>query len=206
MEGYYAKPSALPQTVKCFVKCYAEMIQLAVHLDTDRLKGFFAGVLLSSCPLRNTRLYYFCKLHRRFHGLMLSCFNYPRSNPSGVSFLSVFKNYLRKLLTAIRIYNISCAYPLSAHAHIKRCIGMVGETSACVVKLERRNSQVKQNTVDLFYAQILKDRIYLRIIALYHLCGKSLKALLCDLYRIGISVYRYKSSAFSAVQFLSNSL
>ena len=136
MEGDDAEPPARGQTVKDGVEPLVQGVQLGVDRNADGLEGAARRVL---------RLAALCRGHgggddlgqlqRGQDGLLRPrCDNFARDLP-GIRFLTVVTQDAGQLLTVKGVDQIRGGGALLAHAHVKRCIGMIGEAARRIVQL-----------------------------------------------------------------------
>ena len=83
--------------------------------------------------------------------------------------LSIITNYAEQFRFTVIVHNVSCGQALTlVHPHIQRCIlTPVGKTAFRCIQLERRNSQIENDSIHFFDSEILQHVRHLCIIASY---------------------------------------
>lgn len=83
--------------------------------------------------------------------------------------LSIITNYAEQFRFTVIVHNVPCGQALTlVHPHIQRCIlTPVGKTAFRCIQLERRNSQIENDSIHFFDSEILQHVRHLCIIASY---------------------------------------
>ena len=83
--------------------------------------------------------------------------------------LSIITNYAEQFRFTVIVHNVPCGQALTlVHPHIQRCIlTPVGKTAFRCIQLERRNSQIENDSIHFFDSKILQHVRHLCIIASY---------------------------------------
>ena len=136
MEGDDGEPPARGQTVKDGVEALIQCIQLGVYGDADGLEGTARRVLcLAALSRGHSGGYDLRQLHRCGDGLFCAGGYDPAGDLPCVGFLAVVTQDAGQLLTVKGVDQIRGGGALLAHAHVKRCIGMIGEAARRIVQL-----------------------------------------------------------------------
>ena len=131
-----------------------ERFELSVHFDPESLEGSLrrmAAGFAGSC--RDGVVQQPDEPARRDERLALSLGDYPSSDPVGVPLLAVCSQDSGQLWSRIGIEDLSRSQLLASHPHVERGILCIGESASRIVDLERGDTEIEQNPLNLGTAQ-----------------------------------------------------
>ncbi len=177
MESDDRHSTACLQAFKSVGKRFFKRVKLSVHFYADSLKAFSARVLFTAVCRGNAPFYYIGKLSRSFYRRYRPCVHNALCYLRREFLLAVLVKYAPKRLKAVIVDNFARGKTLAAHSHIERRVVVERKSALRVIKLVRRNSQIRDYSVKLFYPQLVQYRAQIFKVASHECYGIALQPL-----------------------------
>ena len=195
MERDHRQPPAGRQAVERRIQRGGQTVELAVDGDAQCLEHAARRVTVAPGRRRDGVRHDVGKLQRRFDRAARPFAHDSARDGTRESFFTVAPKDLRKLLLRQAGDQIGRRFAALAHAHIQRCVVMIGKAALRRVELMRRHADIQQDPVHRRDAQRGQHRIHVDEIRLHQRGGQAGQSGTGGADRIGIPIERDQPAA-----------